>query len=201
MHNIILILVSYKWLISSFRSCSWYHILGSRCFIISFPEFKFSRPSRRNLHLNHRKALPCVFNFSFFLSSFHYRSSFWRLYMMVLQGFFSFFNCSSRFLLKLWSAKLYSKINMVLNTCFVLGSSSIFHLAFWSAILSTLSFEMVLCHPWQFLLVLHDSQVVRNELIKSIIFSSFKISFRPINLFVGVILGYISPKAFHWECC
>ena len=48
---------------------------------------------------------------------------------------------------------------------------------------------------------LRDSQVVRNELIKSIIFSSFKISFRPINLFVGVILGYISPKAFHWECC
>ena len=90
---------------------------------------------------------------------------------------------------------------MVFNTCFVLRSSSILHLAFRSAILSTLSFEMVLCHPWQFLLVLHDSQVVRNELIKSIIFSSFKISFRPINLFVGVILGYISPKAFHWECC
>ena len=25
--------------------------------------------------------------------------------------------------------------------------------------------------------------------------------FKSINLFVGVILGYISPKAFHWECC
>ena len=121
--------------------------------------------------------------------------------MVVRQGFFSFFNCSSRFLLKLRSAKLYSKINMVLNTCFVLRSSSILHLAFRSAILSTLSFEMVLCHPWQFLLVLHDLQVVRNELIKSIIFSSFKRSFRPINLFVGVVLGYISPIAFHWECC
>ena len=47
---------------------------------------------------------------------------------MVRQGFFSFFNCSSRFLLKLWSVKLYSKINMVLNTCFVLRSSSILHL-------------------------------------------------------------------------
>ena len=45
--------------------------------------------------------------------------------MVVRQGFFSFFNCSSRFLLKLRSAKLYSKINMVLNTCFVLRSSSI----------------------------------------------------------------------------
>ena len=56
---------------------------------------------------------------------------------MVRQGFFSFFNCSSRFLLKLWPAKLYSKINMVLNTCFVLRSSSILHLAFRSAIRST----------------------------------------------------------------
>ena len=25
--------------------------------------------------------------------------------------------------------------------------------------------------------------------------------FKSINLFVGVILGYISHKAFHWECC
>ena len=43
-------------------------------------------------------------------------SSSWRLYMVVRQGFFAFFNCSSRFLSKLWSVKLYSKINMVLNT-------------------------------------------------------------------------------------
>ena len=81
------------------------------------------------LHLNYCKASPCVFNISLFLSSFYYRSSSWRLYMVVHQGFFSLFNCSSRFLLKLRSAKLYSKINMVLNTCFVLGSSSILHLA------------------------------------------------------------------------
>ena len=53
---------------------------------------------------------------------------------------------------------------------FCLRSSSILHLAFRSAILSTLSLEMVLCHSWQFLLVFHDSQVVRNEIIKSIIF-------------------------------
>ena len=66
--------------------------------------------------------------------------------MVVRQGFFSFFNCSSRFLSELRSAKLYSKINMVLNTCFVLRSSSILHLAFRSAILSPLSFEVVLCH-------------------------------------------------------
>ena len=53
---------------------------------------------------------------------------------------------SSRFLSNLRSAKLYSQINMVFNTCLVLRSSSILHLAFRSAILSTLSFEVVLCH-------------------------------------------------------
>ena len=98
------------------------------------------------LHLNHRKASPCGVNFPFFLSSFYYRSSSWRLYMVVRQGFFSFFNCSSRFLLKLRSAKLYSKINMVLNTCFVLRSSRILHLVFRSATPSILYFEVVLCH-------------------------------------------------------
>ena len=133
-----------------------------------FSSFLSGVPSSLNylvakLHLNHRKASPCVFNFSFFLSSFYYRSSSWRLYMVVRQGFFSFFNCSSRFLLKLWSAKLYSKINMVLNTCFVLRSSSILHLAFQSAILSTLSFEVVLCHSWQFPSMFHVSHVVKNE--------------------------------------
>ena len=82
----------------------------------------------------------------FFLSSFYYQSSSWRLYMVVHQGFLSFFNCSSGFLSKLWPAKLYSKINMVLNTCFVLRSSSILHRAFQSALLPTLSLKMVLCH-------------------------------------------------------
>ena len=82
------------------------------------------------LHLNHRKDSPCIFNFPFFLSSFYYWSSSWRLYMVVHQGFLSSFNCSSRFLSKLRSAKLHSKINMVLNTCFVLRSSSILLLAF-----------------------------------------------------------------------
>ena len=51
------------------------------------------------------------------------------------------FNSSSSFLSKLRSAKLYSKINMVFNTCLVLRSSSFLHLAFRSAIPSTLSFR------------------------------------------------------------
>ena len=116
--------------------------------------------------------------------------------MVARQGFLSFFNCSSRSLSKLRSAKLYSQINMVLNTCFVLRSSSILHLALRSAILSTLSLEMVLCHPWQFLLVFHDSQVVRDEIFKSIIFSSFMRSFQPSNFFVGVswVIFHLKPS-------
>ena len=69
------------------------------------------------------------------------------------------------------------------------GSSSILHLAIRSAILSTLSFEMVLCLSWQFPFMFHESKVVRNEI------------FKPTNLFIGVILGYISPKAFPKDCC
>ena len=104
--------------------------VGSRCFIFSFfgvPSFLHHLIAK--LLLNHRKDSLCVFNFSFFLSSFYYRSCPWRLYMVVHQGFLSSFNCSSRFLSKLRSAKLHSKINMVVNTCFVLWSSSIRHLA------------------------------------------------------------------------
>ena len=157
-HNVILILVSSSKFNSLFRR--FIKILGSKLFI-----FLSGAPSYFNyiiskLHLIIARLLPEFFStFPFVWSFFYYRSFSWRLYMVLRQGFFSFFNCSSRFLSKLWSAKLYSKINMVLNTCFVLRSSSILHLAFRSAILSTLPFEMVLCHCWQFHFVFHDSQV------------------------------------------
>ena len=146
-HTINLILISSRWLNSfygdyswwinswlqvihlSFRSWSSYHILGSRGFIFLLWSSKFSRLYRRKAPSKSLQGSPCIFNFSFFLSFFYYRSSSWRLNMVVHQGFFSFFNCSSRFLSKLWPAKLYSKINMVPNTCFVLRSSSILHLA------------------------------------------------------------------------
>ena len=151
-------------LVSSFQSCSSCHFSRFEMLhlffsgVPSFPHYLIAK-----LHLNHRKASPCVFYFSFFLSSFYYRSSSWSLYMVVHQGFFSFFNCSSRFLSMSRSVKLYSKINMVFNTCLVLRSSSILHLAFQSAILSTLAFEVVLYHSWQFPFRFRDSHVVKNE--------------------------------------
>ena len=46
----------------------------------------------------------------------------------------------------------------------------------------------------------HDSQVVKNEIFKPIIFFFVHELFQPINLFVGVVLGYISPIAFPKEC-
>ena len=165
MHNVILIIVSSKWSSFFFPELfimSHFSVRVASSFFSEIPSFRHYLIAK--LHLNHCKALPCVFNFSLFLSSFHYWSSSWRLYMVVRQGFYSFFNCSSSFLSKLWCAKLYSKINMVLNTCFVLKSSSILLLAFRSAIISTLSFEVVLCHSSQFELVFHDSHVVKNEI-------------------------------------
>ena len=61
--------------------------------------------------------------------------------------------------------------------------------AFRSAILSILSSEVVLCHSWQFpsCFMIHKLSGMRY--------------FKSINLFVGVILGYISSKAFPKECC
>ena len=160
-HNIILTLVSSKWLIP--------YSGGSSKFLISFvhlsfPEFKvFLGYIISKLHPNHCKASPCVFNLSFFLSPFYYRSSSWRLYMVVRQGFFSFFNCSSRFLSKLWPAKLYSKVkhgvqHMFFSEEFKYSSSCIskcnsFYLSFWGGVMSFLTISIhvswfTCCQEW-----------------------------------------------------
>ena len=171
-------------LVSSFQSCSSCHISRFEMLHLFFSGVpSFLGYITAKLHLNHCKDSPCVFNFSFFLSSFYYWSSSWRLNMVVHQGFFSFFNYTSRFLSKLRSTKLYSKINMVFSTCLILRSSSILLLAFQRAILSTLSFEMVLCHSWQFPSCFMIHMLSRMRYFKS------------INLFVGVILCHISPKS------
>ena len=129
-----------------------------------FPKFQvFLGYIIAKLHLNHCKASPCVFNFSSFLSSSHYRSSSWRLYMVVRQGFFSFFNCSSRYLLKLRSAKLYSKNkhgaqHMFCFVAFKHSSSCIlkcnpFYLIFWDGVMSSLAISphaswFTSCQEW-----------------------------------------------------
>ena len=119
---------------------------------LSFPEFQVFRIIIAKLHLNHCKASPCVFNLSLFLSSFLP-----EFFMEALLG------GSSRILFIL---QLFFKISLGVKTrqaillnkhgvqhMFCLRSSSILHLTFRSAILSTLSFEMALCHFWQFLYV------------------------------------------------
>ena len=121
---------------------------GSSKFLIPFVHLtsrssKFSWLYHFKASSYHRKASPGVFKFSFFLSSFYYWSSSWRLYMMVHQGFNSFSKCSQ-------------------DSCW--KSSNILLPAFQSAIRSTLSFEVVLCHSWQFEFAFHDSHVVKNEI-------------------------------------
>ena len=53
---------------------------------------------------------------------------------------------SSRFFSKLRSAKLYSKINMVFNTCLVWRSLSFLQFATEAKLFHISSFELVLCH-------------------------------------------------------
>ena len=110
-----------------------------------FPEFQALIITK--IHLHHCKASPRVlFNFPFVWSFFYYQSShdgstWWFVKdsshsSIVLQDFSWSYDPPSYTL----------KLNMVLNTCFLLRRSSILLLAFRSAILSTLSFEVVLCH-------------------------------------------------------
>ena len=67
----------------------------------------------------------------------------------------------------------------------LLRSSSFLLLAIRSAILSTLSFEVVLCHSWQFPFAYHDSTVVKNEIVK------------PINFFEHELLS--TNQSLHWS--
>jgi len=66
--------------------------------------------------------------------------------MMVHQGFLSFSFCSSRFLSELRSAKLYSKNKHGAQHMSCFEEFKYSSVAFQSAIPSTLSLEVVLCH-------------------------------------------------------
>ena len=94
-HTINLILISSKRVILSFGVCSWWINSSSKCFIFSFPEFKFPRHLVGNLHLNHHKAHLVLSSFilshhPFVTGVLHGGSSWFNL----------FFKCSSRFLFK-----------------------------------------------------------------------------------------------------
>ena len=97
MHNVILILVSSSEFNSLFRRLIK--------FSVSFVSSLFSEVPRFSALYHHEDSSkssqdsPCVVNLSClpFDHSFVYRSSSWRFYMVVLQGFNSFSKCSSRF--------------------------------------------------------------------------------------------------------
>ena len=134
-HIVNLILVFSRWFHSFLQSSFVVSILDSSCSPFFSGVASFLGCLVMKLHLYHCKAsILFASTFNSFMLSFPIRSSSWRLNMVVRKGFLSFFNCP---------AKLYSKISMVFNTCLVLRSSSILHLPFWSAILSILSFEVV----------------------------------------------------------
>ena len=110
-----------------------------------FRSSKFSALSRREAPSKSSQGFTLCFQLlvlfiilllpEFFMEALHGGSS--RI-LFILQLFF-------KISLEVRSAKLYSKINMVLNTCFVLRSSSFLHIVIRSAFLSTVSLEVVLC--------------------------------------------------------
>ena len=109
------------------------------------------------------------FQFLFLFIPFVYRSSSWRFYMMVHQGFNSFSKCSSRFFSE--ELKHSSSCNPECNSFYRIIGGGI------------MSFLII----WVHVFMIHMLSRMRY--------------FKSINLFIGVILGYISPKAFPKDCC
>ena len=103
-----------------------------------------------------------MFSISLSFHSFVYRSSSWRLYMMVHQGFNFFSKCSLRFF---WKELKYSL------SCILKCNS--FNRIIRSGIMSFLII-------WVHVFTIHMLSRMRY--------------FKSINLFIGIILGYISPK-------
>ena len=117
--------------------------------------------------------------------------------MVVHQGFFSFFNCSLRFLLKVTICQALLKIKHGAQHMFVLRSSSILHLAFQSAIRSLLSFEVVLCHSCQFLscFMIHKLSGMRylNPSFSSLDLSWVRFHLKPILRMVSIVVLINDP--------
>ena len=129
-HNVILILVSSKSLIpySGGLSNSQFHLFH----LLFFPEFQ---PFQLHLHGDSFKSVQgftlCFqLLFPFVWSFFYYRSSSWRLYMMVHQGFISFSKCSLRFFSE--ELKFSSSCNPECNSFFrIIGGGIMSFLIIW----------------------------------------------------------------------
>ena len=138
-HNVIFILVSSSIFNYLLRRLIKFSVSLDSSFL--FRSSKFQLISSQSSS-NHRKVSPCVFNFSFlslpFVTGVLHGGSTWCFIKDLIPS------------------------RSVHQDSFQ-RSSSILHLAFRSAILSTLSFEVVLYHSWQFPFMLRDSHVVKNE--------------------------------------
>ena len=146
--TIILILVLRGVSIPSSRGWSWWMNSRFKCFIFSLPEFQvFSVISSRS-----------------FIFSFSRRSK--KIIARLQSCSFSSFmlpQSSSSGGSSWWFIKDFIHSRSVhQDSCW--RSSSILHHAFRNVIPSPLSFEVVLCHSWQFRFMVHDSQVVKNEI-------------------------------------
>ena len=143
--------------------------------------------------------------------------------MVVRQGFFSFFNCSSRFLLKLRSAKLYSKNKHGVQHTFCFeefkySSSCIlkcnsFYLIFWGGVISffTISIHVsrfTCCQEWGILnplisllelscVIFHLKPSLRNVAIMVLINDpSFLLSSWWKKFFIAWVLSLKSMASF-----
>ena len=125
-HNVILILVSSKWFNSLFRR--FIKILSFCCFIFSFSRSsKFSRFYHREAPSKSLQGFTLCFQFLFL---------FIPLFTGVLHGGSTW-----------WFIKDLIPSRSVHQISFQ-RSSSFLHIVIRSAILSTVSLEVVLCHSW-----------------------------------------------------
>ena len=84
------------------------------------------------------------------------------------------------FIMFLFILEVFIKILVGAQAFFIMHSNcNPFYLIFSDGVMSFLTNSFMF----------HDSQVIRNDI------------FNPVNFFVGVILGCISPKAFPKDCC
>ena len=167
--------------------------------LLFFPEFQALIITE--IHLNHCKVSPCVFNFFFFSSSFYYRSSSWRLYMIVHQGILFilqlFFKISLKVMIR--QAILKIKHGAKYMFCFeeikysssCISKCNSFYLVFWDGDMSFLIISLRVswfpcCQEWGIL----------NPSISSLELPWVIVHLKPSLRFVAIYGAYKRPKFF-----